>query len=133
MSRLMSIFVIAVLAIVVGVYGKYLLDWAKMGLGTASSSSDPQLLAPNPQSPTPEETMAETHKIVVRGLRCQLGDAESSVCKDVCTFVAESPGPVDLDAGAGSHKVVEDLCRCLKEAGVEVRMVSQSRCPRSPS
>ena len=133
MSRLMWFLVIAVLAIVVGVYGKYLLDWPKMGLGTAPSSSDPQLSPPNPQSATPEETMAQTHKIVVRGLRCQLGDAESSVCADVCKFVAKSPGPVDLDAGAGSHQVVEDLCRCLNEAGVEVRMASQSRCPRSPS
>ena len=133
MSRLMSVFVVAVLAIVVGVYGTYLLDWAKMGLGTAPSSSEPQLLAPNPQSPTLEETMAETRRIVVGGLRCQLGDAEPSECGDVCKNVAKSSDPVDLDAGAGSHQVVEELCRCLKEAGVEVRMVSQSRCPRPSS
>ena len=127
MSRLMLIFaigVIAVLAIVV---------WAKMGLGPAPSSLDPQLSSPNPQSPNPVETMAETRKIVVGGLRCQLGDAEPSDCEDVCKNVAKSSGPVDLDAGAGSHQVVEELCRCLTEAGIEVRMVSQSRCPRSPS
>ena len=133
MSRMMSIFVIAVLAIVVGVYGKYPLDWAEIGPGDAPSSSDPQLLAPNSQSPTPEETKAGTRRIVVGGLRCQLGDAEPSECGNVCRNVAKSSGPVDLDADAGSHQVVVELCRCLKEAGVEVRMVSQSRCPRSSS
>ena len=127
MSRLMLVFVIGVIAVLA------IVVWAKMEFGDALPSLDPQLSALNPQSSTPEETMAETRRIVVGGLRCQLGDAEPSGCGDVCRNVAKSSGPVDLDAGAGSHQVVVELCRCLKEAGVEVRMVSQSRCPRSSS
>ena len=127
MSRLTLTFVIGVIAVLA------IVVWAKIWPVGETPPSDPQGPAPNPQSPTTEESMAVTHKIVVGGLRCQLGDAEPSECEDVCKNVAKSSGPVDLDAGAGSHQVVEELCRCLKEAGVEVRMVSQSRCPRSPS
>ena len=59
--------------------------------------------------------------VVVEGLLCRLDSSELWECEDVCKIIEKSSGPVTLDAVAGSHKVVEELRRCLEEAGVEAR------------
>ena len=118
MSRLMLIFVIGVIAVLA------IVVWVKMGLGTSPPSVAPELSAPESSSsepPVPEEPKAEMHTVVVEGLLCRLDGAELSECEDVCKLIEKSSGPATLDAVAGSHKVVEELRRCLEEASVEVR------------
>ena len=93
-----------------------------MGFGTSPPS--PELSAPESspsEPPVPEEPKADMHTVVVKGLLCRLDGAEFSECEDVCKIIEKSSGPATVDPVAGSHKVVEELRRCLEEAGVEWR------------
>ena len=93
-----------------------------MGFGTSPPS--PELSAPESPSsepPVPEESKAEMHTVVVEGSRCRLDGSELSKCEDVCKIIEKSSGRATLDGVAGTHKVVEELRRCLEEAGVEMR------------
>ena len=122
MSRLRLIYigsVLAVLALAVAVLVARLPGYPMMGFGTSPPSTAPE--SSSSQPPVPKEPTAETHTVVVEGLRCRLDGAEFSECEDVCKIIRKSSGPATLDAVAGSHKVVEELRRCLEEAGVEVR------------
>ena len=105
-----------------------------MGFGTSPPSAAPELSSPElsspelsaPESsssepPVPEEPKAEMHTVIVEGLLCRLDGAELSECEDVCKIIEKSSGPATVDAVAGSHKVVEELRRCLEEASIEVR------------
>lgn len=94
------------------------------GIGPSPPSEAPERSAPESSSsepPVPEEPKPEMHTVVVEALLCRLDGAELSECEDVCKIIEKSSGPATLDAVAGSHKVVEELRRCLEEAGVEVR------------
>lgn len=122
MSRLrlmIRIGVLAVLVLAVAVLVARLPGCTMMGFGTSPPSVAPERSAP--ESPVPEKPKAEMHTVVVEGLRCRLDGAELSECEDVCKIIEKSSGPATLDAVAGSHKVVEELRRCLEEASVEVR------------
>ena len=116
--------VLAVLALAVAVLVARLLGFTMMGFDTSPPSATPKLSAPefsSSEPPVHEEPKAEMHTVVVEGLLCRLDGAELSECEDVCKIIEKSSGPATLDAVAGSHKVVEELRRCLEEAGVEVR------------
>ena len=122
MSRLRRILiggVLAVLALAVAVVVARLPGCTMMGFGTWSLPEDPELSSP--ELSVPEEPKAEMRRVVVKGLRCRLDGAEPSECEDVCKVIEKSSGSATLDADAGSHKVVEELRRCLEEAGVEIR------------
>ena len=122
--RLIPIGVLVVLALAVAVLVARLPGCTMMGFGTSPPSASPELSAPessSSESPVPEEPKAERHTVVVEGLRCRLDGAELSECEDVCKIIEKSSGLATLNAVAGSHEVVEELRRCLEEAGVEVR------------
>ena len=132
MSRLRLVLiggVLAVLALAVAVLVARLPGCTMMGFGTSPPSeapehSPPELSAPessSSESPVPAEPKAEMHTVVVKGLRCRLDGAEPSECEDVCKIIEKSSGSATVDPVAGSHKVVEELRRCLEEAGVEIR------------
>lgn len=115
--RLIRIGVLAVLALAVAVLVALLFDPSRPPEDSELPDSKPSSSEP----PVPEEPKAEMHTVVVEGLLCRLDGAEFSECEDVCKIIEKSSGPATLDADAGSHKVVEELRRCLEEAGVEVR------------
>lgn len=115
-----GVFAVLALAVLVA----RLLGCTMMGFGTSPPSEAPERSAPESSSsepPVPEEPKPEMHTVVVEALLCRLDGAELSECEDVCKIIEKSSGPATLDAVAGSHKVVEELRRCLEEAGVEVR------------
>ena len=90
------------------------------GVAPAPSEADPPRIEPPP--PLPEET--KPRRVVVEGMRCRLEGGERQSCDVVCKELADAPS-VNVDAVTGSHKTVEDLTRCLGDAGVDVHVLSK--------
>ncbi len=113
------------LVAVVALVAAYLSDCLP-GLGAGGSLGAPQAEAPADAkaTPPPEAKAAKAGtaarlQLVVKGEQCTQGDAAPTSCPELCAALrTRDPRPtVEIDATAGMHGVVEDLRRCLKQAG----------------
>jgi hypothetical protein len=81
-----------------------------------SAKQDP----PQPKPPEPEGNKAAGVAYVVEGDRCRRDAGTSEDCEATCRALepAASPPPhVTIDVTFGTHRSVERLRRCLREAG----------------
>lgn len=90
-----------------------------MGAGPAPAEAGP----PRTESP-PSTQEIKASRVVVEGMRCRTEGGVSQSCDAVCKELSDAPR-VSVDAVAGSHKTVEDLTRCLGDAGVDVHVLSE--------
>jgi hypothetical protein len=119
--------VVAALALFVA----HLLDCLPgFGTGGDPGSGEPVSAEPEPEAERPRDEAAVPDArptVVVRGAQCQLETAPPDACAAVCDRLkaeADASQGVDVDATHGSHGAVEELVRCLSEAGfsnVDVR------------
>lgn len=115
---------LAVLVLAAALVGVSLSDCFGLGMGKgvapATSEADP----PRAEPPPPTEQKTQPRRVVVEGMRCRLEGAVRQSCDAVCKELADAPS-VSIDAVAGSHKTVEDLTRCLGDAGVDAHVLSK--------
>jgi len=92
-------------------------------LGTPSSDAP----AASSKAPVAGEAGGDRIGIVVQGEQCRQGQAAAVPCAELCASLARTPSAaVDIDAIQGRHGTVEELRKCLRDAGfTNVRVHSE--------
>ena len=95
-------------------------------LGTPSSEAPAAPSSPS-KAPVAGEAGGDRIGITVQGDQCRRGQAAAVPCADLCASLDRTPSAtIDIDATQGRHGAVEELRKCLKDAGfTHVRVHSE--------
>ena len=102
-----------------------------LGRGGELGTPSPSTPASQKQSSAPGggEAAAGGLTIVVQGEQCRRGDAPAEPCAGLCAALDRTNAAtmqVTLDATLGRHGTVEELRKCLQDAGfARVRVLSE--------
>lgn len=117
-----SVVGLAVLVVLVALVLAYLSDCIP-GFGSGHSvgtPSSPSVAPAEPSDPSEATDQPARLMITVQGDRCRHGRAPAASCPDVCAALPRDHAAtieVHVDAVEGRHGTVEDLRKCLKQAG----------------
>jgi hypothetical protein len=121
----------AAVALLVAYLANCLPGFGRGGGGDSSEGDAKKAPAPAKPADTPtkkeDDAAGASMAIVVEGERCRLDEGAAQDCEAMCHELepAEARPPhVALDATQGTHRAVESVRRCLREAGyVDVEVV----------
>jgi hypothetical protein len=101
------------------------------GLGPSGEHGPPVpvTVPPEGSAPMSNEVAGERITLVVQGDQCRRGSAEPQSCAELCAALDRTTAAtveIVIEATAGRHGTVEELRRCIQEAGfARIRVLAE--------